>query len=161
MISNRWVRRAVGGLVTFAVSYVALALADADPDPVRLGLLVAICVGVLGLLLDALSDGGPSWDVPVDQPGSRTTGDPRLGRYLGLLESHLSARSRDTTVRDRLGVLADQVLRQRYGVSREDPHDEARAAELLGPELVAVLTGPARRLTPGEIGRCLTTIEEL
>ena len=130
--------------------YVALALAEADPDLVRLGLLVAICVGVLGLLLDALSDGGPSWDVPVDQPGSRTTGDPRLGRYLGLLESHLSARSRDTTVRDRLGVLADQVLRQRYGISREDPHDEARAAELLGP---GARRGADRARPPARAGR--------
>jgi hypothetical protein len=42
-------------------------------------------------------------------------------------------------------------------VRRDDP----RAAELLGPELVAVLTGPVRRLSPADIDRCLTRIEEL
>jgi hypothetical protein len=154
---SRWVRRLVGGVVAFVALYVALALARTDPDAVRLALLVAICVGVLGLVLDALSDGSPSWEVPVERPTGRDTGDPRLGRYVNLLEAHLSARSLDATLRDRLGVLADQVLRQRYGVSRDDP----RAVELLGPELVAVLTGPARRLGPPEIDRCLTRIEEL
>ena len=157
MSARRWWRRLAGGLVTFAVLYVALALAETDPDPVRLALLVAISAGVLGLVLDALADGSPSWDVPVDRPSGRDTGDPRLSRYVNLLEAHLSARSQDATVRDRLGLLADQVLRQRYGVPRDDP----RAAELLGPDLVAVLTQPPRRLEPAEIDRCLTLIEEL
>jgi hypothetical protein len=154
---GRWTRRTAGGLVAFAVLEVSLVLTDTDPDAVRLALLVAICVGVLGLVLDALSDGSPSWEVVVEQPSARATGDPRLGRYLNVLEAHLSARLRDTTLRDRLGVLAYQVMQQRYGVGRDDP----RAAELLGPELVAVLTGPARRLEPAEIDRCLTRIEEL
>ena len=157
MRSNRWLRRLLGGLVAFVALYVGLVLTKTDPDPVRLALLVAICVAVLGLVLDALADGSPSWEVPVERPGGRDTGDPRLGRYVNLLEAHLSARSRDTILRDRLGVLADEVLRQRYGVGRDDP----RAVEMLGPELVAVLTGSARRLAPTEIDRCLTTIEEL
>jgi hypothetical protein len=154
---GRWTWRAVGGLVAFAGLEGVLVLADTDPDAVRLGLLVAICVVVLGMVRDALPEGSPSWEVVVERPSARDTGDPRLGRYLNVLEAHLSARAQDTALRDRLGVLADQVLRQRYGASRDDP----RAAELLGPELVAVLTGPARRLGPAEIDRCLTTIEEL
>ena len=157
MRPGRWTRRTVAGLVAFVALEVSLELADTDPDPVRLALLVATCVGVLGLVLDALSDGSPSWEVVVERPGARNTGDPRLGRYVNLLEAHLSARSRDATLRDRLAILADQVLRQRYGVTVDDP----RAAELLGPDLVAVLTGPARRLGPAEIDRCLTRIEEL
>jgi hypothetical protein len=153
----RWWRRLAGGLVAFAVLEVALVLAETDPDAVRLALLVAICVCVLGLVFDALAEVSPSWEVVVERPSGRDTGDPRLGRYVNLLEAHLSARSRDPALRDRLGVLADQVLRQRYGVPRDDP----RAAELLGPDLTDVLTGPARRLAPAEIDRCLTRIEEL
>lgn len=159
MRPHRWVWRAVGGLVAFALLEVVLELTKTDPDPVRLALLVAICVGVLGMVRDALPDGTPSWEVVVERPSVRSSGDPRLSRYLNVLEAHLSARSHahDATLRDRIGVLADQVLRQRYGVSRDDP----RAAELLGPDVVSALTGPARRLGPTEIDRCLTRIEEL
>jgi hypothetical protein len=155
--AGRWWARLAGGVVAFAVLEAALVLVDADPDAVRLALLVATCVAVLGLLLDALADGSPSWEVAVERPAGRATGDPRLSRYVNLLEAHLTARSRDAALRDRLGTLADQVLRQRHAVARDDP----RALELLGPELVAVLTGPARRLDPAEIDRCLTRIEEL
>ena len=154
---NRWTRRLAGGVVTFAVLEVSLVLAQTDPDPVRLALLIATLVGVLGLILDALPEGGVSWEVTVEQPSVRTTGDPRLARYVNLLEAHEAARSRDTALRDRIGTLADQVLRQRYGVPRDDP----RAAELLGPELAALLEAPARRLDPAEIDRYLTRIEEL
>lgn len=159
MRPHRWVWRALGGLVVFGLLEGALVLAKTDPDAVRLALLVAICVVVLGMVRDALPEGTPSWEVVVERPSVRSSGDPRLGRYVNVLEAHLSARSHahDTTLRDRLGVLADQVLRQRYGVGRDDP----RGVELLGPDLVAVLTGPARRLGPTEIDRCLTRIEEL
>ena len=155
--SGRWWRRLAGGLAVFSVLEVILVLADLDPDPVRLALLVATCVGVLGLVLDALADGGPSWVVEVEQPTARETSDSRFAHYVAMLEAHLSARSHDVVVRDRLGVLADHVLRQRYGVRHDDP----RAPDLLGPELTAVLSGPARRLEPAEIDRCLTRIEEL
>jgi len=155
--AGRWWRRAGAGVLVFAVLEVVLVLADTGPDAVRLALLVATCVGVLGLVLDALSDPGASWTVEVEGPSSRTAGDPRLGRYVSLLEAHLSARADDASLRDRLGVLADQVLRQRHGLHRRDP----RAVELLGPELSGVLAGPPRRLGLAEIDRCLTRIEEL
>lgn len=154
---NRWVRRLGAGVAAFVVLEVVLELAETDPDPARLALLVATCVGVLGLVLDALGDGGASWEVTVEQPSVRTSGDPRLARYVSLLEAHQTSRSRDVALRDRLRVLVDQVLRQRYGVARDDP----RAAELLGPELTAVLDGEPRRLQTAEIDRYLTRIEEL
>ena len=157
MSARRWWRRLAGGVVAFVALEVALVLADTEPDAVRLALLVATCVAVLGLVLDALSDGGPSWDVEVELPSVRETGDPRLGRFVNLLEAHQAARTHDAALRDRLGTLADHVLSQRYGVTRSD----SRSAELLGPDLTAVLDGPARRLTPAEIDRCLTRIEEL
>lgn len=157
MSPRRWWRRAGAGLVVFVALEVGLGLAEVGPDPVRLALLVATGVAVLGLALDALSDPAPSWDMEVERPSVRDGGDPRLSLYVNLLEAHLAARSDDAALRDRLGSLADQVLRQRHGVRREDP----RAADLLGPELTAVLTGPVRRLSPADVDRCLTRIEEL
>lgn len=157
LAKNRWLRRLAGGAAAYVVLGVALELAETDPDPVRLALLVATCVGVLGLIFDALGDGSASWEVVLEQPSVRTSGDPRLARYVSLLEAHRAARSQDTALRDRLAALADQVLRQRHGVARDDP----QAAELLGPELTAVLDGEPRRLQPAEIDRYLTRIEEL
>ena len=157
MSLHRWAPRLVGGLVVFAVLEVVLELTRFDPDPVRLALLVATCTAALGLVTDALSDEVPSWDVYVEQPSVRESGDPRLTTYVNLIESHLTARTPGSALRDRLGVLAGQVLRERYGVPRDDP----AAAELMGPELAAVLDGPVRRLDRAEIDRCLTRIEEL
>ncbi len=154
---SRWWRRAAGGVVIFAALEAVLLLTETDPDPLRLALLVATCVGVAGLTVDALSDATVSWDVTIEQPSVRTSGDSRLSLYVNLLDAHRAAKTHDTALRDRIGMLADQVLRQRYGVARDDP----RAVELLGPELAAVLTGPARRLAPAEIDRYLTRIEEL
>ena len=154
---NRWMRRLAAGVAAFVVLEGALVLAQTDPDPLRLALLIATCVGVLGLIFDALSDGGASWELTLERPTVRTSGDPRLARYVSLLEAHRSSRSQDTALRDRLRVLTDQVLRQRYGVAHDDP----QAVELLGPELTTVLQGEPRRLKPAEIERYLTRIEEL
>ena len=157
MNRGRWLLRAVAGVVTFAVLEVVLVLADFDPDAVRLALLVATCIGVLGLVLDTLSESGPRWTVEVEHPSAREGGDARLSLYVNLLEAHLSARTDDSALRDRLGTLTDQVLRQRHGLQRDDPLAEA----LIGPELGAVISGPVRRLSPADIDRCLTRIEEL
>jgi len=157
MTRNRWWRRLAGGVVAFGVLEVVLVLAEAEPDAVRLALLVATCVAVLGLVIDALSDGGVSWHVEVERPSVRERGDPRLAAHLRLLEAHEAARSPDPALRDRLGTLADRVLAQRHGLNRADP----RAMDLLGAELAGVLDGPPRRLTPSEIDHCLTRIEEL
>ncbi len=157
MNRRRWLRRAAAGVITFVILEVVLVLVHFGPDAVRLALLVATCVGVLGLVLDTLSDGGPSWAVEVERLSARESGDPRLSRYVNLLEAHLSARSDDSALRDRLATLTDQVLRQRHGLQRDDP----RAEVLIGPELEAVISGPVRRLSPADIDRCLTRIEEL
>jgi hypothetical protein len=157
MTRNQWWRRLVGGLVAFGVLEAVLVLARADPDAVRLALLVATCVAVLGLVVDALSDGGVSWEVEVERPSARERGDQRLAAYLRLLEAHEAARSPDPALRDRLRELTDRVLTQRHGLTRTDP----RAVELLGADVLAVLDGPPRRLPPAEVDHCLTRIEEL
>jgi hypothetical protein len=156
-MSGRWWRRVLGAAVVFIGLEVLLTLIDADPDPVRLSLLVAICTALLGLMVDALGGAEPSWRVEVERPSVRESGDPRLVRYVALLEAHLSSRTAEHALRDRLAVLTDQVLRQRHGLRRDDP----RAVALLDPVLVGVLSGPPRRLGRAEIDRCLTAIEEL
>jgi hypothetical protein len=154
---RRWWRRLAAGVLLFGVLDVVLVLADTGPDAGRLALVVVTCVAALGVVLDALSESSPSWNVEVVHASAGRGGDPRLTRYVDLIEAHLSARSDDTALRDRLGALTDQVLRQRYGIECHDPRAEA----LIGPELDAVISGPARRLSPSDIDRCLTRIEEL
>jgi hypothetical protein len=156
-VTIQWRRRLAGGLAAYVVLEVLLTLGEAGPDPVRLGLLVATCTALIGLVLDALNSAEPSWRVEVERPSVRDSGDPRLVRHVGLIEAHLSARTPDHALRDRLAVLTDQMLRQRHGLRRGDP----AAGALLGAELPDVLSGPARRLSRAEIARCLTTIEEL
>lgn len=150
-------RRAAATVLLFVVLEVLLRIAGTGPEPLRVALLVAMCVGVLGLTLDALSDPAPAWDLEPERPAARGGADARLGVYVGMIDAHLASRTDDSALRERLRVLADQVLDQRHGVRRDDP----RAAELLGPELTAVLTGPVRRLSRADIDRCLTRIEEL
>ncbi|MBB3043265.1 hypothetical protein KM427_19305 [Nocardioides sp. LMS-CY] len=157
MSGGRWWPRVAGAVAAFAGFEVLLTVIEADPDPIRLALLVAICTALLGLLVDALGGAEPSWRVEVERPSVRESGDPRLVRYVALIEAHLSSRTAEHALRDRLAQLADQVLRQRHGLHRDDPE----AAQLLGPELVGVLSGPPRRLSRAEIDRCLTAIEEL
>jgi hypothetical protein len=156
-VTGRWGRRLVGGLAAYVGFGALLVLLDADPDPVRLALLVATCTAILGLVADSLNGSEPSWEVDIERPSVRDSGDPRLVRYVGLIDAHESSRTPDHTLRDRLAVLTDQVLRQRYGLSRHDPD----AAEILGAELTDLITGPPRRLSRTQIDRCLTTIEEL
>lgn len=157
MSASRWWGRAIAGGVVFGLLELLLVVLDTGPDALRLALLVATSVGVLGLVRDALADPGPSWTVEVEVPSLRHRGDPRLGRYVNLIEAHRAARTDDAALRDRLGVLADQVLRQRHGITRAAP----RAADLLGPDLSTTLDGPVRRLGLADVDRHLTTIEEL
>jgi len=157
MSRGRWWRRLAAAVVAFLALEVGLTLADTGPDAPRLALLVATCVGVLGLVTDGLGGPPTSWLVEVEKPSVRATADPRLARYVQVLSAHRSARAEDSTLRDRLAGLAAGVLRQRHGLAPDDP----RAAELLGPEVVAVLTGPPRRLDPAEIDHILTRIEDL
>jgi hypothetical protein len=157
LTSGRWPMRIAGGLAAYVGFGALLVLIKAEPDPLRLALRVATCTAILGLVHDALDGGEPTWHVEVERPSVRDSGDPRLVRYVALLEAHQSSRTSDHALRDRLAVLTDQVLRQRRGLGRDDPE----AAALLGPELTDVLTGPPRRLSRAEIDRCLTIIEEL
>ena len=157
----RWSRRAAGAAVAFGLSWLGLHLAELDPDAGRLALLVAACVVLLGLLVDALGEGSPAWDIEVERPSVREGGDQRLAQYVAMLEEHRTGHSVTRSLQDRLDGVVEQLLVQRHGITRRGP----RAEEVLGPDLVAelaaVLDGPARRLDPARIDHLLTRIEEL
>lgn len=141
----------------FTVLEVVFVLTELEPDALRLGLLVALGFASLGLVLDALADTGPSWAVSAVRPPSLVGQDPRLARHLNLIESHLTARTPDGALQDRLTQLADLVLRQRHGVDHRSP----AGIELLGPEVTTLLTGAPGRLSRADIERCVSRIEEL
>jgi hypothetical protein len=155
VISGRW--RAVWAVLAAVVLYVVLALLDFEPNPVRLPLLVLVCLAATALFVDAFGGDEQGWDVvPVKwapQPGL----DHGFASYLRVLEGHLTVDVPDAVLRDRLAGLARMRLDQRHGLTFTDP----RADDLLGPELIAVLTGPPRRLSRAEIDQCVRRIEEL
>lgn len=157
MMSRRWLVRAGLALTAYVALEVLLAVGGLHPDALRLALLVAACGALLSLVSDALGGTAAPWPLEADLQPVPAPGDPRLARDVGVVESHLAARGTDRALRERLGVLADQALRQRHGLGRHDPG----AADLLDPYLTQVLDGPPRHLGVADVERCLIAIEEL
>jgi hypothetical protein len=120
-------------------------------------LLVAFTTSVLALVNVGTVGDGPDWTVHSAQGFSQPGQDHRLGMYTRAITGHLDAKVPDHTLRDRLADLADRRLRQRHATRLRDPS----AADLLGAEAVTILTGPSRRLSRDELGRCVRRIEEL
>jgi hypothetical protein len=154
---RRWVRRAAGAAAVVVVLDVVLTVFDYAPDHLRLALLVTLAVAVMGLLSDSVGESGPAWRVEPMSTGGVTATDPHLASYVRILESHLTARTADTALRDRLARLCDERLTRRHALTRDDPAAEA----LLGPGLLRDLAGPPRRLRREEIDGYLRRIEEL
>lgn len=153
--SRRWL--VVQGLVAFGVLEVVFTWVDFEPDALRLGLLVGLCVSVLALVRESLGERGPLWSVSTVRPMSPPGSDVRLAAYVRLIENHLTARTPDRGLRDRLAVLCDDRLERRRGLRRTDPDAQA----LLGGDLLRDLEGPPRRLSRDEIDDYLRRIEEL
>ncbi len=150
-----WWRLGGASLVT-VVLYVVFARLEFEPHAFALALIVVVSVIAAGLFVDGLGVETSTWTVEVERWATPPGRDPRFSVYLRTIESHLSAQAPDANLRDRLGELAGRRL-ERHGVRRGD----SRAAELLGPELTAVMDGPPRRLSRAEIDRCVRRIEEL
>ncbi|MCW2798249.1 hypothetical protein [Nocardioides sp.] len=157
MTPQRWWPRVAFAGVLFVALEVLFVQVQFEPDFLRLLLLVALGVALVGLVLDSLPDVAPLWQVRAVRPSTPPGQDHRTSLNLRIIEGHLTGRTPDAALRDRLAALAEQVLRVRHDVGR----DEARAVELLGPELYRVLTEPPRRLSRAEIERCVQRIEEL
>jgi hypothetical protein len=154
---GRWATRVVALVALVVGLYVALELLDYEPRPLRLALLVTVCLAAAWLVVDVIGDLGPNWYVQSPPSTSWAGQDAHLATYLRVLEGHVTAETPHTNLRDRLAALADRRLAQRHGMGRDEP----AARELLGPELLAVLEGPPRRLRVAEIERLVRRIEEL
>jgi hypothetical protein len=128
-----------------------------EPDPVRVVLVTAAVVVLVGLLLDAAPPPAPVWRLEEAHVADYHRRDPRTASNLRILEHHLAVAHPDTGLRDRLGDLTEQVLLVRHG---EHP-ETARAYRLMGPELTRVVNDPPRKLRREEIERCVRRIEEL
>jgi hypothetical protein len=137
-VTAQWRTRVVGGALASVVGYVAAVLLDFEPQPVAYVVMSVVVLTLVWLVLDTV-------DVPV--AGWRTGSAPTQDRVdeatsdLRILTSHQQASVPSGAVRERLVALARVT----------DP----ALADDLDHELE-----PARRLSPGEIDRILTRIEE-
>jgi hypothetical protein len=66
---RRWWWRLGCAVAVFTVLEVVFVLTELEPDALRLGLLVVLGFAALGLVLDALAETGPSWDVDARTRG--------------------------------------------------------------------------------------------
>ncbi len=143
--------------VACGVFWGLLVVLGTDPRPGPLFLLVALVMAVLALVNLNVTTDATTWDVHASQASAGPGQDTRLAMYARVLSGHLDSRDPDAQLRDRLAELAAARLRQRHGIGLDD----AAATGLLGPEVVAILTGAPRRLGRGEIENAVRRIEEL
>jgi hypothetical protein len=140
-----------------AGAVVAGDLFGLDPHPGRTLLVVALVVALSGLLVDSVVDQPPEWHPEHPSREDWRGHDPRTGFYVRMLESHLTARTPDPVVRDRLTQLADQTLRTRHGIAPGSPEATGR----LGPELIRLAGEQPRLLSRAELDHLLGRIERL
>ena len=137
-MAPHWRGRLVGGALIAAVGYAAAVWLDFEPQPAAYVVMVVIVCTMAWLVLDTVDAPAAQWVPSLRAPGDRVdeaTSDLRI------LSSHVQASEPTPAVRDRLVALARV----------RDPD----LAETLQHELE-----PVRRLSPAEIDRILTRIEE-
>lgn len=142
----------VGG----AALWVVLSLIGDAPRLVPLTGILLVIAAVGGAIYDALAWHGPTWPVPSSAP-SAPGRDRHLAVYERILESNATSDAPDERLRDSLRRLVDLRLEQRRGLTRDDP----MAADLLGPDLLRLLSAPPRRVSRRELDAHLRRIEEL
>jgi hypothetical protein len=152
-----WWRWLAATAVVYGVIWLMLTGLDTRPRPGPLLLLVALVMAVLAVVNINMMSDGPSWEVHPSQPLTEPGQDARLGMYVRVIGGHLDAKTVDPSLRDRLADLASAQLRQRHGLALRDP----AATDLLGREVVDLLTGPPRRLARGEVEAAVRSIERL
>jgi hypothetical protein len=159
---RRWGGRVAVAFALWLVVAVAAWVLGNEPQPGLLALYVAVGAALLWLYLDVsagsqLARWPGSREEPVRAPGE----DPRWGQLRRVLAQHLDSHEVSDVLQRRLGQLADQRLMVHHGVTRDA--DPARAATLLGADLVSVIDAapPYPRLTPDQISRLLQRIEDL
>lgn len=139
-----------------AATEAVLAVTGHDLHPVEVALLAAVGVLVIAVGLQLEAEPRSLWavrDPEVVQPPV----ERRLAAYARMIESNQTARQPDPLVRDLLRRIADERLDRRHGLTRADP----AAVPLLGLDLLSVLDGPPRRITPHRLSAYLDRIEAL
>lgn len=157
MRARVWAYRLLAALALTGVLFSFFLLVDFGPRLLPLLLLVLAGVALASLVYDAMGDTPAGWQVRRRTFAGTPGQDSRTAAYLRLLEGNLAAAEPGPALRDRLARLADQRLRQRHGFGLGDPRSE----ELLGPDVLALLTGPPRRCSTRAVDQTLTRIEEL
>lgn len=154
-VARFWRNWLVATLLLYAAAWALLSAVGTDPRPGPLLLLVAVATAVLALVNLNVTGEGPDWEVASSHPVTVPGQDVRLAMYARVVSGHLDARHADPALRDRLATLATGRLRQRHGLGLRD----AAAADLLGAEVIRILTGPPRALNRTEIDNCVQRIE--
>ncbi|GAA1435227.1 hypothetical protein GCM10009641_30830 [Mycobacterium cookii] len=138
-VPRAWRSRILLGTLAAVVGYAAAVLLRFDPRPGPYVVMAAVVLALGWLVLDTVDAPAAEWVPRVQPAGDRVdeaTSDLRV------LSSHQQAREPSETLRERLVALA----RARDPVLAEDLRREL---------------DPLRRLSPGEIDRILTRIEEV
>ena len=136
--TGRWRSRLIGAVVLGVVAYVVAGWLDFAPRALPLAVMTAVVCTLAWLLLDTVDLAPARWRSAMPPAGDRVdeaTSDLRI------LSSHQQASVPSEAVRDRLVALA----RARDPALADALHDEIE---------------PHHRLSPAEIDRILTRIEE-
>jgi hypothetical protein len=137
-LEPQWRRRLLAGAALGGGGFVAATWLEFEPQPLAYVLMVVILLAGVWLVLDTVNAPAAQWR---SGPRGREDRVDEATSDLRILSSHQQATTPSPAVRDRL-----------IGLARS--RDPALAATLLD-EL-----DPDRRLTPAQIDRILTRIEE-
>lgn len=137
-IEPQWRRRMLAGAAIGGGGFAAATWLDFEPQPVAYVLMVVIVLAGAWLVLDTVNAPSAQWR---SGPPAREDRVDEATSDLRILSSHQQATTPSPAVRDRLVGLARS----------RDPDLAATLLDELEPE---------RRLTPAQIDRILTRIEE-
>ncbi len=157
-----WLPRVAIAFVLWLVVAAVGGILGNHPRPGLLALTIGVGAAVVWLFLDVSGDAETSsWPGMVEEPVRPPGEDPRLERLNRILLQHETAHEVGDALYRQLAELADQRLVAHHGISLVA--DPERAAQILGPELTAVVTqhAPYPRLSTGRIDVLLKRIEEL
>ena len=161
-MTSLWRRRLIGTAVLWLSAVAALGLGGLQPSVVVLASLTAAGAGALWVALDLSDRAAPVDWRPSGETASRSAGsDGRMRavrRQLGDQERF----GADARLHAHLVDLLDERLTAAHGVKRTT--DPARAAALLGPDLVAFIAAApldAGLTDPRRLATVITHIESI